>query len=409
MASVGKRTWHTRAGELRSAFSVLYKDRAGKPHRSQFRTRREADAERIRIEGALSQGTHVPDGKTVREAAESFLAYFEGLYKTGKKERSTYRAYEQHVRLHILERSIAYILLARLTGADCAKFAEELEEDLSNAMALRVFGTFKTILAYSRRHEWILIDPTDEIAVEGGARPRVKIPSKSDLKMLFAGAEKFDELACAKRNKKNNKKATAFVSSLLFGGLRMSEHLGLPRSNVDIDRRRLTVTQRADRWREIGSVKTKNGERTIPLPARAIAAIATWKSQAPRSDQDLLFPNGKGNVEFYHNVYRRLWLPVMQLAGLAKETTKVDSRGRKTVKIKPKFGMHALRHAAVSLWIEQGANALQVQEWAGHSSVEFTLDVYGHLWNNPEADDRIAEGVAKSLAEDDISGPSDPE
>jgi len=226
--------------------------------------------------------------------------------------------------------------------------------------------------------------------------------------MLFAGAEKFDELACAKRNKKNNKKATAFVSSLLFGGLRMSENLGLPRANVDIDRRRLTVTQRADRWRELGRVKTKNGERTIPLPARAIAAIATWKSQAPRSDQDLLFPNGKGNVEFYHNVYRRLWLPVMLLAGLAKKTTKVDSQGREKVEIKPKFGMHALRHAAVSLWIEQGANSLQVQEWAGHSSVEFTLDVYGHLWKNPEADDRIAEGAAQSLAEDDTSGRSDP-
>ena len=409
MASVFKRTWRTKAGKLSSGWVVKYFDQARKERSQQFRTKREADAERIRIEGALSQGTHVPDGITVRGAAQSFLDHFEDLYRRGKKQRSTYRAYEQHVRLHILERDIAHVPLARLTRANCAKFAEELDEDLSGAMALRVFGTFKTILAYSRRHEWILIDPTEEIAVEGGARPRVKIPSKSDLKMLFAGAEKFDELACAKRNKKNNKKATAFVSSLLFGGLRMSEHLGLPRSNVDIDRRRLTVTQRADRWREIGRVKTKKGERTIPLPARAIAAIATWKSQAPRSDQDLLFPNGKGNVEFYHNVYRRLWLPVMLLAGLAKETTKVDSRGRKTVKIKPKFGMHALRHAAVSLWIEQGANALQVQEWAGHSSVEFTLDVYGHLWNDPEADDRIAEGVAQSLAEDDISDPSDPE
>src|SRR5215813_8107918 len=229
MASVRKREWKTPAGELRSAFVVSYTDQGGRPRRRQFPTRREADVERIRIEGALSQGTHVPDGKTVREAAESFLAYFEGLYKAGKKERSTYRAYEQHVRLHILERSIANILLARLTGADCAKFAKELDEDLSGAMALRVFGTFKTILAYSRRHQWILVDPTKEIKVERGNRHRVKIPSKSDLTRLLDGALKYDAQACDEKNNrdmdedknknKNKRKAEAFVSLLLFGGL----------------------------------------------------------------------------------------------------------------------------------------------------------------------------------------------
>src|SRR5262249_1293225 len=193
------------------------------------------------------------------------------------------------------------------------------------------------------------------------------------------------------------------------GGLRMSEQLGLPRANVDVDGNYLTVNQRADRWREIGRVKTKKSERVVPLPARAIAAIKTWMSRARRSDQDLLFPNVKGKVDFYQNVYRRLWLRVMRLAGLVKKATKVDGQGREKVEIKPNFGMHALRHAAVSLWIEQGANALLVRKWAGHSSVKFTLDVYGHLWSDPEADARIVEGAAQSLAADDISPPSDPE
>lgn len=419
MATVSVRKWTRSSGKESKAWRVSYLDRAGAQHRPQYRTEREADAQRIRIERELSQGTHVPDGISVREAAERFLAHFEGLYKRGKKDRSTYRAYEQHVRLHISERRIAHIRLARLTAADCAKFAKELDEDLSCAMALRVFGTFKTILSYSRRHEWILVDPTDGIKVEKGKRPRVKIPSKSDLTKLLEGARKYD-LACDEKNKKdddkdkdkdqdkNKKKAEAFVSSLLFGGLRMSELLGLPRANVDVDGHNLTVNQRADRWRKIGPVKTDKSERTIPLPTRAIAAITTWMSQAPRSDQDLLFPNGKGKVDFYQNVYRRLWLPLMLLAGLAKKTTKVDGQGRAKVAIKPAFSMHALRHAAVSLWIEQGALPLRVRQWAGHSSVRFTLDVYGHLWSDPVGDARIVEGAAQSIG-DDISRPSDPE
>jgi integrase len=416
MASVGKRKWRTGAGERRSAWVVSYCDRAGNPQRRQFPSKREAETERIRIEGALSQGTHVPDGKTVRDAAESFLKYFEGRYQKGKKQRSTYCAYEQHVRLHILERSIASIPLARLTGADCAKFAEELEMELSDAMAIRVFGTFKIILGYSRRHQWILADPTMGIKVQTEGRPRVKIPSKWALTKLVIGARKYDQQACdeAKEDEdedknRNKKKAETFVSLLLFGGLRMSELLGLPRSGVDVDRRCVTINQRADRWRVIGEVKTKNSGRTVPLPASVIAAIRTWKSAGPRSDQDLLFPNGTGKVDFYQNIYRRFWLPLMLLAGLAKKTTEIDGKGREKVVIKAQFAMHALRHAAVSLWIEQGANPLKVQQWAGHSSVQFTLDVYGHLWADPVGDARIAEGAAKSIAETDSSRPSNPE
>jgi hypothetical protein len=46
--------------------------------------------------------------------------------------------------------------------------------------------------------------------------------------------------------------------------------------------------------------------------------------------------------------------------------------------------IHDLRHAAVALWIVAGANPKEVAARAGHASVSFTLDRYGHLY--PEAD-----------------------
>jgi integrase len=46
--------------------------------------------------------------------------------------------------------------------------------------------------------------------------------------------------------------------------------------------------------------------------------------------------------------------------------------------------IHDLRHTAVALWIAAGANRKEVSARAGHSSVSFTLDRYGHLY--PEAD-----------------------
>jgi hypothetical protein len=49
--------------------------------------------------------------------------------------------------------------------------------------------------------------------------------------------------------------------------------------------------------------------------------------------------------------------------------------------------IHDLRHTAVALWIAAGANPKEVAARAGHTSVSFTLDRYGHLY--PDADQAL--------------------
>jgi integrase len=56
---------------------------------------------------------------------------------------------------------------------------------------------------------------------------------------------------------------------------------------------------------------------------------------------------------------------------------------------KPKYGMHSLRHAAASLFIEQGFSPKRVQALMGHSTIQMTFDTYGHLFAAAE-DDRVA-------------------
>jgi len=50
---------------------------------------------------------------------------------------------------------------------------------------------------------------------------------------------------------------------------------------------------------------------------------------------------------------------------------------------------HDLRHTFVSLWIAAGADPKEVSVRAGHSSVAFTLDRYGHLYE--DADDAVSD------------------
>ena len=181
--------------------------------------------------------------------------------------------------------------------------------------------------------------------------------------------------------------AEAMVSVLLFCGLRASELRGLPRDALELrEQPRLTVRQRADKWQQIGPVKTKNSRRTVPVPPGTAKALRRWLLAAPPSKQGLVFPNGRGRVESYANIWNRLWRPLMAEAGLADRDTG-----------KPLFGLHTLRHAAVSLWIYQGVQPKQVSQWAGHHSVQFTLDVYGHLWPDAASDAAIAAGMEAAL------------
>ncbi len=67
----------------------------------------------------------------------------------------------------------------------------------------------------------------------------------------------------------------------------------------------------------------------------------------------------------------------------------LDKSGKPVIKEVPIYTFHALRHAAASLFIEQGWSPKKVQAVMGHSTIQMTFDVYGHLWPTGD-DDRAA-------------------
>jgi integrase len=60
---------------------------------------------------------------------------------------------------------------------------------------------------------------------------------------------------------------------------------------------------------------------------------------------------------------------------------------------------HHLRHTCASLLLNQGTPALAVKEWLGHSSIQITVDRYGHL--APGIADGLAEGLDAAFASSD--------
>lgn len=390
MATIRKREWTNRRGEKKAAWVLSYVDKDGKQHRPQFPMKREADEERVRIEGELAKGVHVPDrhSSTVHDAAKAFLADFETMVKAAKRERSTLRAYRQHVDLHIAQFPIARVKLSRLSGPDCEKFARDLEGARSDAMATRIFSTFRMIVDFAWAKGLCSGNPSRAVKIRTAgdrAASSVEFPAKEHLRSLLEAADRFD----------NKGRAKAFVSLLLFTGLRMSELRGLGRHDYDRKRRCIRVTRRADRWNVLGTVKTKNARRSIPLSQGTEAALRKWMMAAPLSKDNLVFPNGSGSVESYANLYNRLWVPLMKSAGLVDVVTPATDDSAE--KVRPWFAFHALRHAACSLWIEQNGTPKKVMTWAGHASIQFTMDTYGHLWDDPESDQAMALAAERSI------------
>jgi len=83
------------------------------------------------------------------------------------------------------------------------------------------------------------------------------------------------------------------------------------------------------------------------------------------------------------------WRPLFKrLAALWQEQRRND--------VPSYFNWHALRHFAISCWIDAGLPPKTVQTFAGHSSLQITMDRYGHLFRSERhnsAMDAIAETI----------------
>ena len=76
---------------------------------------------------------------------------------------------------------------------------------------------------------------------------------------------------------------------------------------------------------------------------------------------ELVFPSPEGSILDPDNLYHRYFQPVLSKAGLRK------------------IRLHDLRHTFGSLLIQNGASLVYVKEQMGHSSIQVTVDIYGHL------------------------------
>lgn len=385
MASVRRRTWNTASGTAQAAWVVDYTDARGERQRKHFLNKKAADAFRIHIEGQMQAGTYRPhaDKVTVKEVCESFLEHCAGRNKRDERmTRKMLTVYKGHVNNHILhaDHGLGSRKLSQLTARSVGDFRDRLRGATVTVPTVRkILSTLHSALEYAISQDWVATNAARGTRVIGprneGSKKIVPL-CKEDVRSMLDAADE------------------DFCLMLLFAastGARAGEQWAARWGDVDLENGKLNISRRVDAYGEEGAPKSAAGVRIVPLSNHLIARLKTWKLKSKfKKADDLIFPNGEGNHIGHDNLVKRHFLPLFdKLEAAHKDDPTIPPPPRR-------FNWHALRHFAVSCWIEAGFTPKTVQTFAGHASLQVTMDRYGHLFPNEDHKktmDQIAKGL----------------
>ncbi len=284
---------------------------------------------------------------------------FERWYTTKSPAWSarTRELYRHQLDAHAIP-SLGNVLLADLKPLDIQKMVNKIVKDGKIATANKVRSMVSSALKQAVRWELIGRNPADAVDPVPEKRRPLNVWTPQQARAFL-------------EHHKNHRFYAAYYL-LITSGIRRGELLGLRRQDIVENGIyiRQTVTL-VDDVPTIGKPKTKNSERFVTLPEDTLEVL--WEHLA-RLDEtialvgdawehpELVFPSETGTLMHGRNFYRT-WKLAVKAAGL------------------PHTRIHDQRHLHATLLIDQGEDSKVISDRLGHASVSFTLDRYGHLYN----------------------------
>ncbi len=289
----------------------------------------------------------------------------------------TYGGYETNIRLHLVPR-IGKRRLARLSVRDVRLLVDAMRADGHKSRVVQYsHATLRAALEHACREELVSRNVARLVRVEQPTplNPREPLTVEEARKLLDAVRAH---------------RLCALWTLLVMLGVRRSEACGLRWEHVDFDTGTLRIAQSVQRvdgkLRELPT-KTRRSNRTVPLPARCLAALVEHHAQLQRQ----------------HGEPGRPWPPSGYIFG-TRHGTPLEPRNvtRMWGELCDRHGirrvpLHALRHTCVSQLLALGVHPRVVMEIVGHSAIEMTMNIYGHV-------NLAAQRAALNQLDDELSG-----
>jgi integrase len=180
--------------------------------------------------------------------------------------------------------------------------------------------------------------------------------------MRFLDWSEVEQLACETVEPYGN-----LVRFASLTGLRQGELFALRDRAIDLARRSIVVEAGA-REGQLVPTKTSGGRRQVRLSGEALRILREQLLVRAPNDLGLVFPSPGGAVWRKDNFMARIFRPAVRRAGLAP------------------LRFHDLRHTYAALMVAVGAHPKLLQAQLGHTSINVTLNTYGHLLPDAFAD-----------------------
>ena len=372
------RTRWTKAGAKR--YDCIWRA-GGKQHWKTFKRKKDADAWLVEVCKEVQDGTF----REVQPApmSEVFEAWLEHevevrLATRDQMKPSTARSYRSVVEKHLVP-AFGNVNSDCFTPAVVGKWRRGMAQrigrgELTKKTYNNVRSVLKQIAAWAREpaQGYLRQDPLKAI------KPmKIDRAEKREAEARFLEADEIAALLVAARSPEES----AVVHLGLFAGLRRGEIFALRWEDIeredDRGSGRVHVRQ-AISGGQVGGPKTAYSTRTVDVPRDVVDALEAQR-QSVEEECGWVFPSAAGDTPLDpDNWYLRSWKALRCRAGLPNDV-----------------GLHSLRHTFASLLIHHGENIKYVSRQLGHSSTSFTLDIYGHLFQ--EAGDRAMGRLQKAI------------
>jgi integrase len=312
-------------------------------------TKDEAERLRTRLLAERDGGGFAVDGKAT---LKTFLTgWLESRIASGELAESTAEVYTLIVNRRIIP-VLGNVRLRDLTPAHVERLkVEEADAGRSTKSALNTFRLLDQAIRGAVHLGLISVNPCVRVRAPRPRRYTATIPTTAQLSEILDAADA------------EGGSIGPLCRLAAWTGARQGELINLRWTNVDSERRRLTLP----------GTKTRASARVIDIGPDACELLRSHRQAQKERGLLLGAPalfGGDGAYVFTSQVGSRLERHNLQ---------RTWSRILKTAKVTEHVRFHDLRHAAASLMIGAGLPIVAVSAMLGHSRVSTTLDVYAHL------------------------------
>ena len=219
------------------------------------------------------------------------------------------------------------------------------------------YRVLNMIFSYAERLEMIEKNPMDKVDAPRKDRKPVDAMNKEQ------AAQFFEMLADCPLDFR------CMLHLLITTGIRRGECIGLKWADLDEKHGTITIARNVTYTPESGTVigtpKTSNSLRTIPIMPSTMQLLLMLKRQTQRKNPDTLLQSA-----FIFPSEKNLFEP--------RNPDAVTRRVKRFMKRSdlPDLSPHDLRHSCATLLLSQGADIKSVQEILGHADASTTLNFY---------------------------------